>query len=65
MNFNLQNSKVFSLKYMLTTLAVVIVVVWVLQKIGKQTITLYDSTGKQTATGTVKYSLSVPTKKTV
>jgi hypothetical protein len=66
MNANLtpgiDTGKVLNLRHLLTTLAIVIVVVWIMQKIGKQSVILYDSAGKETGRGEIKYSLK-PLKK--
>jgi len=55
--------KIFNIKHIITTLAIVIIVVWVLQKVGKQTITLYDNAGKESGRGEVKYTMTGLKKK--
>ena len=66
MNANLtpgiDTGKVLNVKHILTTIAIVFIVVWIMQKIGKQAVIMYDNTGKETARGEIKYSLK-PLKK--
>ncbi|MCX6250723.1 MAG: hypothetical protein NTX61_08225 [Bacteroidetes bacterium] len=67
MNANLtpgvDTGKIFNVKNLLTTLILVVIVVWVLQKIGKQTLIMYGSDGKETGRGEIKYIMKAPIKK--
>lgn len=58
-----ETGKLFNVKHLLTTLIIVVLVVYVMQKIGKQTLVMYDSTGKETGRGVVNYGLTLFKKK--
>jgi hypothetical protein len=58
-----ETGKIFNLKHLLTTLVIVVLVVWVMQKIGKQTLVMYDAAGKETGRGLISYGLTIFKKK--
>jgi hypothetical protein len=67
MNLNpsqvVDTGKLFNVKHIITTVLIVVVVLWIIQKIGKPTITMFDATGKETGRGTLHYSVNSIKKK--
>ena len=58
----IDTGKVLNVKHILTTLAVTIIVLFVLQKVIKQNIVIYDKSGAVTGTGEIKFSLGLKKK---
>jgi len=66
MNANLSpgidTGKVLNVKHILTTLAVTIIILFILQKVIKQNIVIYDKAGAENGHGEIKFSLGMKKK---
>lgn len=62
LNPGIDTGKVLNVKHLLTVLAVTIITVLILQKVIRQNIVIYDTAGKETGRGEIKFSLGLKKK---
>jgi hypothetical protein len=58
----IDTGKVLNVKHILTTLAVTIIILFILQKVIKQNIVIYDKAGAETGRGEINFSLGMKKK---